>query len=117
MAFEIHTQGSITANGSEQTVTEISEATRISGYINLTNLQAGDTVVIRQYIKLFSSYQKYEEESYSDAQAKPIIYIRPKEIASGTKVTIQQTAGVFRDFEYKFIKEVVEEIGARGFNV
>ena len=115
MSFETFASGTITADGSEQTIAEIDETVRISGYISLSNMQAGDTVVIRQYMKINASYEKYKEESYSDSQSEPLIYVQPKEIASSTKITIQQTAGVYRDFDYEFIKE--EEVVGAGFVV
>ena len=105
MAFETHAEGTITADGSEQIVAEITEAVRFSGYISLSNLQAGDTVVLRQYTKLFAVWEKYAEESYSGAQTTPVVYFAPKEIASSVRVTLQQTVGVLRSFSYKFIKE------------
>ena len=105
MGFETFAEGTVTANGSEQTLAELTEAVRVSGYISLSQLQAGDTVVLRQYTKLFATWEKYNEESYSGAQANPVIYFTPKEIASSLKVTLQQTAGVLRAFSYKFIKE------------
>lgn len=105
MGFETFAEGTLIANGAEQTVTEITEAVRFSGYISLSQLQAGNTVVLRQYIKLFAIWEKYNEEIYSGLQVNPIIYFTPKEIASSLKVTLQQTAGVLRAFSYKFIKE------------
>jgi hypothetical protein len=107
MSFAIFSEATITADGTEQTLAEVDEAVRISGYVSLGNLQAGDTVVIRQYVKLTTDYEEYDEVAYSDEQAKPIIYIQPKEIVSSTKITIQQTTGVYRSFDYEFIKEEI----------
>ena len=115
MSFETFASGTITADGTEQTLAEIDEATRISGYLSLANMQAGDTLVIRQYFNLGTAYERYEEDSYSDSQSDPIVYFTTKEIASSTKITIQQTAGVYRDFDYEFIKE--EEVVGAGFVV
>ena len=120
MAFETHAEGTVTADGTEQAVMEITEAVRLSGYISLSNLQAGDTVVLRQYTKLFDTWEKYGEENYSGAQTIPIIYFTPKEIASSLRVTLQQTVGTMRNFQYKFIKEKASldvTIGGASFRV
>jgi hypothetical protein len=97
--------GVLTADGSEQVVMEISEPARVSGYINLANMDAGDTVVIKQYVKLTEEYKRYASETYTGVQENPILYITPKELASAIKVTIQQTSGAYKTFEYLFIKE------------
>ena len=99
--------GTLKANGTEQTVVEYSGLGKIIGYIDLQNMQAGDTVVIRMYVKLKSdgNYKKYDEGTYTGVQSKPVIYIRPKESHYGVKVTLQQTAGVMREFDYNFLEE------------
>lgn len=107
MAFETHAEGTLGSDGTEQTVAEITEAVRLSGYISLANMQAGDTVVLRQYVKLFDTYERYAEDEYSDVQGSPMVYFTPKEISSGLKVTLRQTIGPSRNFSYKFIKEKV----------
>ncbi len=116
MAFETHTEGALVANGSEQTVTEANEPMRFSGYISLGQMQAGDSIVLRQYVELAGTYEKYAEETYSDAQSVPMIYFTPKEVASSLKVTLEQTVGTFREFPFKFIKEL-EAIPAATFSV
>lgn len=107
MAFKPQAEGVLAADGSEQIVAELTEAARLSGYISLSNMEAGDTVTLRQYVRLSDTWGKHAEENYSGPQNLPIIYFTSKEIASGLKVTLQQTAGL-RTFPYKFVKEVVE---------
>ena len=120
MGFETADEGTKSADGTEQTLIDFSDVARLSGYISLSEMQAGDTVVIRQYAKLFSTYDKYAEQSYSDAQDDPVVYITPKEICSALKVTVQQTAGTMRDYEYKFIKDtatITIKVGGASFRV
>jgi len=105
--FEPFAKGTLVADGSEQVVMEISGSVRVSGYISLANMEAGDTVVIRQYIRLLNGeYKQYASETYTGAQENPIVYITPKELASAIKVTLQQTSGTYKTFDYLFIKEV-----------
>lgn len=103
--FTVHTEGTLIADGTEQTVAEATSVQRFSGYMSLGRMQAGDVVILRQYIKLFEAYEKYAEETHGNAQDSPIIHFTPKDIASGLRVTLQQTAGVLRSYQYKFMKE------------
>lgn len=81
---------------------------RVSGWVNLAPMQAADQVKIRYYVKLSPAgdYVKYDEATYTDAQTSPGIYLTPKESRYGVKITIEQTAGPSRGFEYFFVKEV-----------
>jgi hypothetical protein len=99
--------GTIFADGTEQTIVEYVKVGRVIGYIDLSNMTTGDTIVIRQYMKLKTGgeYKKYAEETYSGTQSIPIIYITPKETDYGVKITIQQTAGTYKSFDYNFLKE------------
>lgn len=99
--------GTIMADGTEQVLVEYTNVGRIMGYLDLSNMQSGDTLVIRQYMKVVDggSYKKYAEESYSSVQTIPVIYLTPKESDIGMKITIQQTAGVLRSFDYNFVRE------------
>ncbi len=115
MSYEICASGTITADGTEQTIAELEEATRISGYLSLSNMQAGDILVVRQYFNFGTANERYASATYSGAQSDPIIYFTPKEIAPNTKITIQQTAGTYRSYQYEILKEV-DVVGA-GFVV
>ena len=98
--------GTITANGTEQTLFESSETGEFSGYVDLANMQAGDTTNIRVYFKIKSggAYRKFDDVQYSDAQSKPAIHVPPLQSCYGFKVTLQQSAGSYRDYDYVFFK-------------
>jgi hypothetical protein len=66
----------------------------------------GSIIVIRQYIKISPTgdYVKYAEETYSDAQALPLLYVTTKAGRYGIKVTAQQTAGTYRTLTYQFFR-------------
>jgi len=106
MAAEPETEGSLTMDGTEQTLilSELGVQHHIEGMVDLTPMAAGDTVVIRQYMSIVTpvSYVKYAEETYSDAQTIPLLYITTKTATYGLRVTIQQTAGVYKTFNYQF---------------
>jgi hypothetical protein len=109
-AFDTPIEGSITMDGTEQTIVldEIAgnPQRHLEGYIDLTPMAAGDTIVIRQYIKISPTgdYVKYAEETYSDAQSLPLLYVTTKAGRYGIKVTAQQTAGTYRTLTYQFFR-------------
>lgn len=106
MKLEVISQGVLTANGNQQTLVEDADLSTLSGFVDLSAMEAGDTVVIRQYVDLNGGYKLYAEESYSNVQIQPAVCITPKGSNTQMKVTIQQTAGVYRQFGYEFIREV-----------
>lgn len=97
--------GNLTADGSEQTLVEYIGLGRVSGYVDLSAMQLGDIVEVRQYIMVDGSYQKYADEVYEDLQTILVIYVTPKEADKGLKVTLQQTLGFMRSYYYRFILE------------
>ncbi len=100
--------GSVIADGTEQTLLEFIGLGRITGNVDLSNMEAGDIVAIKQYMKVNSNtdWKKYADETYNGTQDNPLIYITPKETDFGIKITLKQTAGVMRMYEYNFIKEL-----------
>jgi hypothetical protein len=103
--FTLLKAGNILADGSEQTLVDFGGLGRVSGYVNLMNMNAGDEVRIRQYMIVNGAYNKYADEAYKDKQAVPVVYVTPKESDRGLRVTLQQTAGILRNYENRFILE------------
>jgi hypothetical protein len=109
-AFDDPIEGSITMDGSEQTVVldEIAGNPQrfLEGYVDLSPMASGDTIVVRQYMKISATgdYVKYAEETYSNAQTIPLLYVTTKPGRYGIKITVQQTAGTYRTFTYQFFR-------------
>jgi len=104
-------EGTLTADGTVQTVLEIGEQekpTRIYGWISLNNMDTGDKTVIRTYVKIKSGgvYIKHADELFEDAQARPAAFFVDRVILYGYKITLEQQAGTYRDYDYLFFKEV-----------
>lgn len=102
--------GTLTADGTEQVIKEITAGTtdvKLHCYIDLTNMAAGDTVTIREYmtIKSLGSSIKYAEEVYNDAQTLPMLHVITKPARYGIKVTLQQTAVPYRDYDWQTFLE------------
>ena len=106
MKLELVAEGTLTADGSEQTFVEDIVLSNLSGFIDLVQLQGGDTIIVRQYVDFNGGYRLYAEESYSGVQVQPALCITPRTSNTKIKVTLQQTAGAFRQFKYEFNREV-----------
>ena len=90
------------------TILEVSAgAKRISGYIDMSKMEAGDTVVLAFYAKVKDGgeFCKYHEETYSGVQTSPLLQIKEVLASQGAKLTMQQTAGVSKSFDYEFFEE------------
>lgn len=107
MGIKLINQGILTADGTEQTILTGTGPGRFSGYIDLSNLAGVDTLRVKQYIFIGGTYKTYHTEDYAGIQPDPILYVTPKESINGVKITIQQIAGVFRNFSYTFIVEQI----------
>ncbi|MEM0261492.1 MAG: hypothetical protein QW733_02070 [Desulfurococcaceae archaeon] len=78
----------------------------VEGYLDLSQLQSGDTVVVTEYISVDGvNYQRFAQVTYSNAQSEPIIRFHSKTLLSNMlyRVTIKQSAGTLRSFPYGFI--------------
>lgn len=74
-----------------------------TAYIDLTNMTVTDTVEIRVYVivKTAGSYIQYFLSSYSGVQTNPLVYIPSMPSEIGLKITLKQTAGTGRVFDWK----------------
>ena len=82
----------------------------IEGYIDLSNMRAGDIVVVKEYIAVDGeNYRLFAQATYSGVQPEPIIRFHTKTLLHDMKykVTITQTTGTPKSFPYKFILEIM----------
>ena len=109
-AFDTPIEGTVVMDGTEKNVVldEVSgnPSRFLEGYIDLTPMASGDTIVIRQYMKIAATgdYVKYAEETFSGAQSLPLLYIVTKPGRYGIKITAQQTAGSYRTLVFQFFR-------------
>jgi hypothetical protein len=75
-----------------------------TGYVNLKNMEDGDEIIIRQYVKLAvdDEYALYAEEPYYGKQKEPLVNIKKLPVLRGVKVTIQQTRGEPKYVPFEF---------------
>jgi len=108
MAVTSIAEGSITADGSEQTVSAITASGTYVAVIDTANMQAGDALTIRVKVRVRDggTIRTMYIVSLADAQDEPIAVSAPVGSPYGMTVTIEQTAGTNRAYPYS-----IEQIG------
>lgn len=108
MPHAVHSSG--TANPVLDVELTIATVTTLGVYsmqIDLTEMQAGDTLALRRYQRDADggSYVLAEEHILSDAQTEDIVEYLPIHSGYGTSWRLEQTDGVARDFQW-VLKEI-----------
>ena len=97
----------------ETTVIEVTGQTDdyiIEGYLDLSQLQSRDTLIVNEYIAVDGvNYQQFLSSQFSGPVSMPIIRFHAKTIQKTMKykVTVIQTSGTVRKIPYGFIVEVM----------
>lgn len=103
-------EGTLAATGAVQDVITGSNKNiskkRVEGYIDLSNMQNGDTVVITHYVKVKSSgsFIRKWQATYSGVQSDPLLGFPAHFYPYGIQIQLQQTAGVNRNYDFYFEK-------------
>lgn len=109
--FRTEAKGTLTANGSEQTLLELTREVRaFSGYIDLSNMASGDTIYVKTYVKIKSggSYIKQGMRTFTNGQDPDLLHILDYPTTPyGFKLTIQQTKGTNRNYDYLLFSEEI----------
>jgi hypothetical protein len=109
-AFETVVEQSIVMDGTEKTLVEKidNKVGLLDGYVDLTPMASGDTIVIRQYMKVKAAgaYAKYAEETFTGAQTIPLLHLTTKTAKTSIKVTAEQTAGTNRTLDVQFYRRL-----------
>lgn len=111
------TGGTLTADGSEQTLYVDNEPLGCTMgrrlYIDLDDMAGGDTTVIRVYYRLSDGgglqlldYNSYTGADGGLANSIKLIAIDLGPYRHGIQVTLQQTAGANADYPFEFFAEV-----------
>lgn len=105
----IYHDGDAVMDGTEVTIFEITrQNTVVNGYLDLTAMQAGDSVEIRLLGKndVAGAYVEWGKETKTDLQAHPLMLLRPMQVPYALKWTAKQIAGVNRTFHYSYSEEI-----------
>ena len=105
----VEAEGTLTADGNEQEILALGAVDPpkvVDGIIDLANMQAGDTVVLKEYVRSENggTWRLYSTGTYNNVQTEPGVYLERVSSRYGTRVTLQQTAGVNRTYPYLFMK-------------
>jgi hypothetical protein len=110
MARTVVDSGTKTADGSEQTIRDetSAEGKVYDASIDLGLMASGDAVEIRLYAKLLTGgtlrrvyYRKYYDSQDSEGVLKsPIVYIPAITVVKEWKLTLKQTAGTNRNYDW-----------------
>ena len=82
----------------------------VEGYVDLSGLQSGDTVEVREYIALDSAnYRLLYSATVGGPASQPAVRFHTKTLLSSMKykVTVKQTTGTPKNVPYYFIVEVM----------
>ena len=90
--------------GTEHTLFNPTTNKWFSGYIDVTNMVSGDIVELRVYaiVKTAGSYILYSLNTLTDAQTLDLYHVPSFPSDIGFKVTLKQTAGTARTYDWKF---------------
>ena len=109
VGLQVIAKGTVLMDGSEQTILEYTGAiSTIQGYIDLSNMDEEDVLVLRIYVKIRpdGDYVPYYTETFTGKQEPPALYVLPRLSGYGFKLTLQQTSGFYKNFDYIFTKGV-----------
>lgn len=89
--------------GTEHTLTTQTNNKFYTAYIDLTNMTSTDTVEIRVsvIVKAAGSHVLYYLGTYSGAQSNPLVYIAPLPSDISWRLTLKQTAGSARTYDWR----------------
>jgi hypothetical protein len=80
--------------------------------VDLTNMQSGDALELRLYVKLLSGgtlhrvyYAKFADAQDDESQlVHPVVYVPAMTVAKEWKLTLKQTAGTGRNYDWTIYK-------------
>lgn len=117
-AEETHqeTGGTFTADGTEQNIIINNAPLGVFKprfvYLNLDNMAAGDTIEVKEYYRIASAgnLELIDVNTYTGADGgllggRKLIRLTLSDNRYGMKVTLQQTAGVNRDYTWEYFEE------------
>lgn len=106
MKLEVVAEGALTADGSEQDLVVCDNLAILTGYTSMSEMVAGDTIIIKQYMTVNGHEELYHQETYSGVPTEPIIHFQSRPHKDRTRITLQQVAGPYKIFNYEFVREV-----------
>lgn len=101
------TTGTLSADGTEQTVFTVNPATAGTAvyYLDLVNMASGDTVVVREKVDVDDdgTFSTFASTTFTDAQTESVVGPSTDFLAHSSapfRVTVEQTGGTNRDYPF-----------------
>jgi hypothetical protein len=102
-------EGSATMDGTDKVLAEYEgPISFITGYIDLSPMENGDTITISAYVKIRrdGEYKLNFSETFENKQPEPAVYILPRLTGYAVKIMMKQTTGTYKTFEYMIVKVI-----------
>lgn len=89
--------------GTEHTLYNPTTNKWFTAYVDTANMVSGDTTIITVYVLVITAgtYRIYFQNTYSGAQTFPLVYIAPLPSDVGWKLTLKQTTGTGRTYDWR----------------
>lgn len=106
MAITVKSSGTLTADGSEQTLLSTSDLGAYSLAVDLSNMTLGDRTRLRLKMKILSdsTAQLVYDTIYENVQGQPITYSPVIPATQGADFTLQQEDGTNRSYPWKVVR-------------
>jgi len=112
VVFDPEIEGTLVADGTEQSIVETSHnfAHIVEGKIDFSEMESNDNVKIRilEKLKPTGGYVEYFSKTYKGSDivnmTNKIIRFKSNVEKYGIKITLYQTSGTLKDYDYLFFK-------------
>ena len=100
-------EASLVANGTEQTVFDITKTTPFKGYlwIDVSAMTVFDGIIITEYIQKSATdpLLKFTDATILGAQVTPMVSTFEKILGYRHRITLKQTLGTFKTFPWQYL--------------
>jgi len=98
--------GTQTATGGVDVLTDTVDNKYFTFKIDLSNMAAGDTTVLKIYDMVLNggTLALWFTKTFVNAQTNPIFFLAPLWITEEIKITLQQTAGTNRNYDWALLE-------------
>jgi|TARA_R110000765_G_C18861874_1_gene600077 hypothetical protein len=108
MAITSIQAGSITTDGSEQTIgSVVTDDAAFTGYLDMTNSTSGETIVIKIKVRISGTSDIVMiKDTFVGAQDEPLYHFPPITSSENFTWTVEKTGGTNRAYTYRLYQVV-----------
>lgn len=108
MAISSIQNGTVTTDGSEQTIgSVVTDDAAFTGYLDMTNNAGGDTIVIKIKVRIAGTDDRVMiKDTFVGAQDEPLYHFPPITSSENFTWTIEKTGGTNRAYTYRLYQVV-----------